>query len=372
MAWRLRPSSADSWGRCYGSLAMRERYPQWDDSDTKEGLAWHDLAKSSLTGQPLTPIGSIVRDDVVITEEMHKTVAEYHRFAASWGIPLYVERPMPIPDIHPTECGGTPDVWAWNAATYTIHLLDGKFGRIPVDVFENKQLICYVSGIATLLGVDGSHDQHIWVEMTIYQPRLYKADGPFYTWRVKLSDLRAHINKLRMAGEYALEQNAPLNVDPIACTHCSARGKCNALQKSSYYGIAVSTAPAPIELSTWAASNELAMLDEAIAILDARRSGLTVEIEHGLLAGNVAPKHTLERKGTRERWKDGAAQALTGVAALMGKSIIKDIELITPRQAREILPPELVSKYAEKPTGELVVAPLNTKTTRKIFGANKS
>jgi len=351
---------------------MRERYPQWDDSGTKEGLAWHDLAKSSLTGQPLTPIGTIVRDDVVITEEMHKTVAEYHRFAASWGLPLYVERPMPIPDIHPTECGGTPDVWAYDPVNYIIRLLDGKFGHIPVDVFENKQLICYASGIASLLGIDGMSDQFVWVEMTIYQPRFYRGDGPFYTWRVRLSDLRAHINKLRMAGEYALQENAQLTVDVVACTHCSARGKCNALQKSGQYGIAVAAAPAPVELSTWAASNELAMLDDAIAILDARRSGLQAEIEHGLLSGNVAPRHTLERKGTRERWKAGAAQTLAGVAALMGKNIVKDVELITPKQAREILPPELVSKYAEKPLGELVVTRLNTNTTRKIFGANKS
>lgn len=365
-AYRLRPSAAASWILCKACVKLRAGYPDDAGDAAEEGTAAHWVGSNNLTAQesgPLAPNG------VVITQAIRDGAQLYYEHVVSWGCPVVVEEPMPIPLVH-VNCGGTPDVWAFDISRNLIRLCDFKFGHVYVDAFENWQLLCYLFGIVSILQSQGVDLTNTQVEFSVVQPRAPSRDeGVIRTWATSLSSLWKYLTELQTAAIEAVGPN-PTALVGTQCDYCGARQACTTLENSGRIATQLSGEAALHDLTTYQASYELVRIEHAIDVLAARASGLNTQLVFALRAGQQAPEHTLERTFGRETWKTGTEQQVLTVGRLLGTSLAKTDAAVTPAEARRRgIPEDLIKSFSIRPNGESKIKRRTTTQTRKLFGA---
>ena len=246
-----------------------------------------------------------------------------------------------------------------------MHIIDYKFGHEYVDEFENWQLINYAAGLFDLYQIDGKADEWTTVTMTIVQPRCYHRDGPVRRLTVRASELRGHINQLRMAAEAAHEANPVATVNP-KCKHCSGRHACEPYQRSALQAADLSMRSVPLDLTPVAMGLELAMLKRAQAAMDGRISGLEASIDAQIRQGQRVPGWCLEPTEGRTAWSV-PAQEVAILGDMYGVALRKDA-VITPKQAEKAgIPAEIVKEYSFNPPGAQKLVPETSTQLRKIF-----
>lgn len=136
----LRPSAAGKWVRCAGYATLAARFPErtGDNTVRDEGTAGHWAAYELGNGRQAP---SVAPNGVELTDEIMDGVNEYLAVLASWGAPVYMESSVQAISIHPTQCGGSVDAWAWDAAKRILYVGDLKLGYRQVSAFENWQLL---------------------------------------------------------------------------------------------------------------------------------------------------------------------------------------------------------------------------------------
>lgn len=362
--YRLRPSAAASWIRCGASVRLRAAYPQESGLAAEQGTAAHYVAMCKLRNEQWD---SIAPNGVVITPDMVRGAQDYYNHVASWGAPLVIERAMPCADIH-EECGGTPDVWAYCYERNQIFICYYKFGMLPVDAFENWQLLCYVAGILSLLWARGIDTRDTTVQFTVSQPRVYHREPE--PWIMAAAKLEPYFAQLRAAAVAAIAADA-LAVVGDQCTYCDARHACVTLQRSGYRSMALSGLPHAMDLSIDQVSLELARIEEAQSILDSRKSGLVAQLEDALGKGARAPMHELTRVKKRETWREGMHGEVIIMGRLLGKELAEPVKAISPSKARQLgIDESVIKQYSHIPSGEQKLVRMSTTETRKIFGDN--
>lgn len=363
----LRPSSAATWIACAGYVAMRAQFPdapdEADNEVREDGTACHWLAAEVHAGR-FHPEGSLSPNGRELTEEMFDAVDEYLGVINAWpGVAPIIEQMLPADCIYP-GMNGTPDAWAYNGTTRTIHLADLKFGYRYVEVFECWQLLCYALMILNFLKIDGLQEQYTNVEMTIVQPRSVHRDGPVRTWRAKASDLRALFNVIIGAAHQAMENEAPPCTPNPGCTDCPARHACTALQAASYQAVEMSYAGVPLELDGPALGSELRLLKDAKQRLDARITGLEMQAESMIRTGQVVPGWSIEPTYARERWTN--EDQLLALAPYYNVKLAKPTRAITPKQAIKAgLPAEVVAAFSHRPSTGVKLTQIDSRSIRK-------
>lgn len=378
--YQLRASAAGTWVNCKGSVRMAAQYPEEDGPEAQEGTAAHWVATELVQGRAYAA-GNIAPNGIVVTDEMVEHAQLFADEVAKRIPPenLLVETTLPATDIHPAN-GGTPDAGGIGHEAYVIHVVDYKYGHGFVDAYENWQCIDYLSMLFSfyqLLDVfPPSAEQHLTVEITIVQPRNYHSGGPVRSWRVKLSDLRAHFNILRAAAQLAMGPDPQLTVGSW-CEHCSARFACPALQQAGYRAMAVAGTAVPFELSAVALSQELKWLKNLRDLMDARISGLEVQATALLRRGERLPHYSLEQSTARLSWLEGKTEEITAIAEALGLDLKQPPKLITPTQAKALaksrgIDEAVINEYAHRPRGEMKLVELDPNVTRRIFGESKT
>lgn len=361
----MRPSCAAVWSICSGSVDMRAKHPdapdEADSEVTEDGTACHWLASEMWEGR--TPAeGTLAPNGRVLTEEMFDAVAIYHRVLRSWpNVVAVCEQYVPITRIH-AGFGGTPDAWAYNPDTRTLYIADLKFGFRFVEVWENLQLICYACGLLDLLQLSWADTT---LEFTIVQPRSFHREGPVRTWRTPASAIEPFVVLL---AEAAVQPTRYLP-NP-GCYDCPGRHECVAYQNAALRACEISYGGGDThELAPAALGKELALLKDAERKIAGRLSGLEVQAEHLLRDGKPVPGWRLQASFARERWQEGAADALLTLAEKFygGVSITKPPALITPNQARKVLPESVVAMYAHKPSTGVKLTKADPLEARKAF-----
>jgi hypothetical protein len=254
-----------------------------------------------------------------------------------------VEEPVHIKRIH-AECWGTPDGWRYDPGegrerdtpTYRPGRLvvgDYKYGHRFVDAFENLQLGAgYAAGVLAQLGISTGDDETI-VELIIVQPRAFSRGGPVQRWQATPFKLNALVTRARDAVASALGPNPQANTGPH-CKDCRARAICGTLRASAAHVVDFSGAADPHELDTGAACVELAILDDAAARLDARRTGLAAQVEAAARSGERTPGWALEPGAAKLDWLPTVTvDEVRAFGAVMGVELTKPAALITPTQA---------------------------------------
>ena len=248
-------SNADTWVNCTGSVKLSQQFPAIDSGEGMsearlEGKAFHEVAERILkafTNQEHglvsgpSVIGTLSRDNVVITAEIYDGALEYTndvlKVANANGTlrDMQVETRVDLSSVYPNMYGYI-DCWLLDPKANTLYVWDAKFGHRGVDAFENWQLITYAAGLIEHLQINGRADQYLNVSLRVAQPRSFRSGGPIDVWDCKASDLRPYINNLKAAAAEAHSDLATCKVGR-QCDYCPARYACVTLQQVNYAGV---------------------------------------------------------------------------------------------------------------------------------------
>lgn len=362
----LAPSSAARWVVCPGSVTMEARFPDEPDDDSRNGDAAHWALSEMQHGRTVAE-GQPAPNGVLLTAEHLEAVDVALDWIRQSAISesVQIERPVAVPRVHP-QCWGTPDRSEWEPGNRPLLIvMDFKYGHRFVPAYENWQLITYAAG---LLSATKYSDQDVDVMLVVIQPRCYVTGSPIREWRVPATDLRNYVNRLAMAAEEAMGPNPQCRPNP-ECRDCRARHACPALQRDAYNSAGLAYSAVPFNLTPQAASLEYKMLTEAAARLDARISGLEVQLIAEAKRGVRLPWQRMVSTAGRETWKPGMDAQVIDLGAMMGVSLARPPEPITPNQARKAgIPETVVAAYAHRPGGALKLEADAGGDAARVFG----
>lgn len=335
---KFSPSSMGRLMQCPGSLELASQYPQEPNPAAEEGSLAHAVAGATLCGEPLL--------DADITDEM-RNYAEQYAAIVVYDPLTHIEEWVDCSCIHP-DCFGTPDVYKVNRDLRLVQLWDYKYGRVPVEVKTNWQLITYALGIKTWLDLSDKYS----FQLGIFQPRAPHRDGIYRTITLSGSELMAYLPVIQGQIKAALEPNAQCKVGPL-CMYCPAAGHCEtlAVAATSIFEWLQFTNQ-PFDLDPQFESAELIRLQSAKKLLDARIMGVEQSIIGGLKSGKQGYAHTLEQGEGREVWSCSDIQVKM-LGNLFGVQLVVE-KPITPKQAiAKKIPAEVVHANSVIPKREL-------------------
>lgn len=313
----LAPSFAPVWAFCSGAPSAAAQFPNAETEDSRNGTAAHWVFSETclnIRDERVGPwqchefVGQTAPNGVVIDGDMAEgaqvMVDDVMGVAEHYGLVrhLLIEQKVNMPSVHATLNYGTLDaaliVPGQDGRPYKIYIWDYKHGRRIKRAEGNYQLIDYLEGVASGLGVTGVEDPHIAVSMRIVQPYAYRPGGPVDEWVGVLADLRGHVNVLTNQAEQAFTRPT-LTAGPH-CRDCPANGSCSAARKNGYLLDEITRQPyamddmTPAELATErnilkgaieAAKGRLETIEDTLTNhLKSGRSegtGLKLEVSHG-------------------------------------------------------------------------------------------
>lgn len=376
---RLAPSSAHIWGSaggCPGSVQMQEQYPEPDDTpEAREGTAAHWYATETLEGRD-PGVGAVAPNGEPITAEMVDCAQGFlidvrDTMRAHPGAELRVEQRVYMPIVH-AENWGTPDAALIDRAQKFLAVWDYKYGHRYVDPTGNLQLIDYAVGELQAYGIPCAEWPQWRVSLNIAQPRNYHVSGPVREWQTdgrKLLD--EYVPQLYEAAKAAMQPGAPLRSNDN-CRDCSARHACPALQAAAAYAIDVSKQVSPVDLTPHALGLELRQLDDALARIKARKTGLEEMALGAIRAGTNVPFYSTEYTTGREKWTVPPAEIIA-LGELMGvDGLQKPADAVTPNQARDAFKKagvdgSVINAYADRPRGALRLARVDDTAAKFAF-----
>jgi hypothetical protein len=408
----IAPSGLTLTVHCPASVGLQASVIPLPPTDEElEGTAAHWIAMQYAAGYAVNwPVGSKFKSggrEWEVDIDMVVGATMYANACGGVHPHLRLEDAVRISRIHPEHCYGTPDAWryftdarealtavfngsAWEVPRdfpldrfnegklKLVRVVDFKYGHRYVEVFGNYQLVGYASGVMERLELT-DNDPDLWLELVLVQPRCYHRDGPVRRWIIPAHELRAYLNRAASAAREALgEGNTLLDGKPRAitnehCIDCKARHVCKTLLYGTSAVVQFSTAPEVVELPPEAMGQELAILDDAIELLKARRTGVAARAEAYIRAGTPVAYYHLEPGESRMVYKDDVdVDEFVGFGDLVGvdvrkKQTKKDM-LVTPTQAIQLgIDEGAMKSYAHRPPAALKLARDKLITARKVF-----
>lgn len=347
---------------------MCETYPDTDpdesDNEVREdGTAMHWLAAEIYARRP-TVVNMAAPNNRILHDELFDAVEVYIDFLnshadAEWQI----EQPVDTSCIYPNT-SGTPD--AWQYVPGLLRVADYKGGFRFVEVWGNLQLIIYAVSILNMLGV---YDENTVIELTVVQPRAFHPDGDIRTWVTTRKELQSYVDELRSSAIDAMSDNPMCTPNP-GCRDCPGRHSCVAFQNASYREIEFAYGATPHELEPRQLGEELTRINDAIALLEARKSGLDAQAESMLINGAIVPGWTLEHRLGRTRWRDGMEREAVIMGDMMGVNLRRPEMPITPTQAAKLIPKELIPFYSHRPAIGRKLTKQDPLLLKKLFSRN--
>lgn len=366
---RLKPSGADVWANCPGSLALPKFRPSTERR--VEGILCHKLTRLLGTGQ-LNMDASL--DEIQHTERFSaqdaSALIEEHLEMARAAVEFCLGRgnvaarwEMELPSaLSFADTSGIADFVTYDRTTGAVHIVENKFGYAPVSAIENWQLLCYAAG---LLSTDfpGFPFKISEFHLHICQPRDY-ANGPFKTWVINVENgAGGLLQRLHDAAAAATNNPGQLHSGPH-CRYCSSRTYCTAFQ-SALLTAFDSVITDPDGLPTDILAKEYAFL------LDLKKL-----VVSALNAAESRMMHELEGGAPIPGWMLGTGRGRSKIELSVGRA--KSLEnLFGVRLTEErLLPLSKISKSARAVLSEHIVTapgakclqPYNEAAAEKLFG----
>lgn len=361
----LRPSGAEQWANCAGSFVMQARFPQEEDEQTRAGTAAHWYVTECVQGRDW-PVGTISPNGVVLDDEMIECGATFLAYAATLGLPRWVEHRLTMHGLIHPDCEGTPDIFSVDHSTHTIDIGDYKYGHRYVDPYRNRQLCCYFAGVMEREGLTWEMIKGYRVRFTIVQPRNYHPSGPIRTWDTLGWKVRELVDWLYVAARAAKAPDAPTQTGAW-CRDCTARHACPALLHVGAAILDMAGESVPMALPNDALGLQITKLKTARDRIDALLDGLSTVALEKVKKGERVAGWGAERGRGRERWNIPVPEVIA-LGEAMGIPTAKPAT-ITPNQARLAgLDPLLVKEFSEVPHGEHKLIPVDTDAAAKAFG----
>lgn len=217
-------SNAYRWLACPGSIGLCEKAPPEKESPAAlEGTLTHECLEGYLKnghGKMLTT-GQFLRGK----HPMERIVRAEIAAKAIWnmapkGSQILSETKSSLAHIHPDMYGTADAVIVEDFGT--LHVIDYKNGRMPVEVKNNPQLIFYALGIAHQY--DYNFEE---IGLVVIQPLANHPEGPNRKWVVEADRIRDWEMTFRKGVLAASKKNAPFNAGEH-CFFCPAKSICKA------------------------------------------------------------------------------------------------------------------------------------------------
>lgn len=373
----LRPSHAHRWVECHGSAYYESRFvdepgeaAKWGTEAHKIGAELIDLGRRGVLytsweqakGLPSTDGRS---DEQIETAWIYAN--EVVRLMQGFGVYaepyMGIERRLPIRTIHEHLCG-TPDFWVYGKWNNTLAIVDLKTGHVPVDPFENYQLVCYLAGILGLPALSSVVNQDTSVTFIIVQPRDYQNSEPVRRWKTTPAKVDPLNRRLQSAARSAMSDRPTLRAGKH-CRYCRALPACEAAGEAALVATEYANRTWPTELPDDQLGRLIGLLQSAHELLGLRLDALKLDAEHRLRSGRYIKGIKLGQSRGRRVWTD--EKTVAKVAEMYGIDIHKRV-LITPHQAEKAgLNPDVVKVYSELKPGKTAIELVNAKEGRKAF-----
>lgn len=368
------PSSGAQLIHCDGSVLMQAQFPEDDGSvASEEGTAAHWWGAEHLADSgSRPPVGAVAPNGVLVTQTMAdgaevwiQAVEDILADAGTAAV-VNVERRLDIKAVHDL-CFGTPDTDIWVPWSKTLHVVDFKFGFDLVEAFENIQCVEYAEGrVAELMRDDPAlRREGITVVITIVQPRAYHPLGRARSWTCNATALTPFIQRLAARAEASLGNDPQCTTGP-GCTHCRARHACVAFQAKGYAAVEYVRHATAVTLTGSALSLELQTLEDALAAIKARLSGLHEQAFYEIRRGGGVPCYGIEHGRGSFDWIKPAAE-IAAVGDAMGVDVRKPLEVKTPTQVIKLIDESVISAYAVKTPGAAKLVRTNQTLAKQVF-----
>lgn len=365
----LAPSSAAVWGRpdgCPGSVRLKletEVDPNEDRSAADEGTAAHEVAAILAKGEkhPKELLGSTAENGVMITQEMLDAALEYSAYVrgvriANGGFEISTEMQIQIPAVH-SECFGTVDCFG-TTNDGTLHVFDFKYGFGFVDAYENRQLLCYASGIVSLR-------QPKQIVLHIIQPRSYHPEGTKRLWVLSLKQFRKYERELSDAAHIALGPQ-PITRTGDHCKYCEARYLCKAAIAAALTYYEIVDECTPVEMSNDAMGLQLLIVQRAKRQIEYLETAYAERLKSKIREGESVASWRMAEKTGNLAWDIPYDQIVD-----LGKSVGKDLaqkKPLTPKQAIDAgVSEEMVKALSSRKTGAMALEYDDGSKAKRIF-----
>jgi len=346
----FKASKADIWFNCPGSITagLQCTSPAAPGVYRDEGKEAHALAAKFVEDMCQAKIVGIHSN----SSEMSKHAFDFAEIIAHklreikvfGGDHMGIEKYMEIPLVHP-DCSGTPDVWAYDQRHKTAHIWELKYGHRFVDAYENKQLLCYASGLSERFPEAKKFN------LMVYQPRYYDGDK-FREWGLSLKEMGGYLPELKEATENALSDKPRFKVGEH-CRWCDARHDCATLLQdtTSTYEYVKSSKIAGLDAKGTAV--ELKLLKDAKIRVDIMLEALESSAIEMISCGKLVPGFSMSRGSGSLAWNIDM-KALKTIALVHSIVPLTKETPITPLQAiKKGLPQDVVDSISERLPGKL-------------------
>ena len=277
------PSSASRWLSCPGSVEVLQTYDNMPSEASIRGDIAHKLLEESLEWGtvPDHPDVDIMYGVMMAMEYINKMEGLHKSRGTIYNI--YAEQQLDIPE---TGEFGTADVIF--VTEDEIEIIDYKNGYVPVTIFMNAQLMCY------LLGAIAKYGPRKRYQLTVIQPNYVHIDGMIRSFSPDAEQLEWFREQvfLSLASQEILAGKHCKN------TYCPARGTCEVFLAWSQENLKLA----------WYPGETVAMTDEALAeameqadILQGYRDQLRGEAMRRMLQQNKTISGYKLVKGKKDR-----------------------------------------------------------------------
>lgn len=331
----LSASGSKRWINCPASVELIKQVPPLPTSPAaEEGTAAHELSEKVLLNSPNANyyVGQKI-NNIEVTQEMADYVQDYCDYVI-WrrnelGGELSVEERFDLSWLYKGMFGTNDALIRQDFGKLVV--IDFKYGEgIPVEVYENTQLIYYAIGAAR--GEDYEE-----VELVIVQPRCEHPDGPIRSWTFPATDLQKWEKEFVKAAKETEKPNAKFKAGDW-CRWCAAAATCPHVYKEAVKNAMIEfDDPVPVKKVEQ-------LTDEQIARLLKHKT----EIEALL---KKAKEYALRR------WQDNRPIEGTKLVGGRGSRIWND-DTFVPGELEEIMKPVGHSPY--EPLKVLSVAKIET------------
>lgn len=264
----------------------------------ERGTRIHEIAEHFLQGNDISTLKPSDLDEVEVAMQYVQYINALRANAVRSHIEMNVNKGLK--ELHELF-GGTAD--AVVIKDNTLHVVDLKTGRVPVQAEENRQLLTYALGVARQFNAPPD----ITVKVHIWQP------GNISVWETTPVRLRQHAKDMIHAANEATSSAPRVEPSNEACKYCKAKPICPAMREKVQESARQDfSAVASTEQSS-AITITPEMLDQAEQAI---AWGESVQAAaKALLKGGVAIEGWGLKPGRKMRsWADdaAAAQALAG------------------------------------------------------------
>lgn len=245
-------SQAERIINCPGSVILSRGVPNKTNDSSEEGTAGHACLEFIVNNRKLLK-NKVTRKKVLEQAEESFTVGESGKIyywtndmiadaldALSWlqeqvspRSTIYVEQKLDASKFTTDDQGSTLDLAMaqWNARELIV--ADYKYGKHPVQVENNSQLIYYALAMIIYLKGWKKFDR---IRCVIIQPRAHHKDGPIREWYISVDDAIKWGKRFKKAVNLALEPNAPLKYSDKYCFFCLGKKKCPIMKAKQTQG----------------------------------------------------------------------------------------------------------------------------------------